>query len=215
MILNERLKVIGTPWRGNLRETINNATNSREWVSHLFSRCKIAPSSSDAKVTLAIDAPLGFSTEFQNLITSRQAHSSIGLSPTNQYLYRKTERLLFERGVARPLSAVKDMIGSQATKAMHVVAKFAHHTQSCGVWTDGQYLTAIEAYPACCQNSALTKNERKKISLDDENNDIQDATTCAVIAHLFRTKRGELRPPDSSVPDSEGWIWLPTDALPR
>jgi predicted nuclease with RNAse H fold len=210
VILDEHLKVVGTPKRGNLRERINDAKNSREWLLSLFDFCGTNPAA-DAKVTLAIDAPLGFSTEFVKLVTSRKAGGSVDLSQTNQYLYRKTEQILFERKIAKPLSAVKDMIGSQATKAMHVVAKFAHHLQNRGVWTDEKCMTVIEVYPACCKKSALAKREREKIRLNDENGDIQDAATCAVIAHLFQTEQGELQPPGADVPDNEGWIWLPKD----
>jgi predicted nuclease with RNAse H fold len=213
VILNESLGVVGKPWRGNLRDTINKASTSRDWVSQLFDLCKNSLADINVEVTLAIDTPLGFSTEFQNLITLRTPQSIIGLSDTNQYLYRKTERLLFERR-KRPLSAIKDMIGSQATKGMHALAKFAHHSRSCGVWSDnGRNLIAIEAYPASCKESRLTKELLNEIKLPATNEDIQDAAICAVVAHIFRTSRGELWPPSNEIPTNEGWIWLPKDAL--
>ena len=210
--LNANLGLVGKPWRGNLRETINQAGNSRDWASQLFSLCESSLTDNNTNVTLAIDTPLGFSTEFRNLITSQTPLSTIDLSETNQYLYRKTERLLFERNM-RPLSAIKDMIGSQATKGIHVLAKFAPLSDSCGVWSDGKILTAIEAYPAACKKSALTKRLWKKISLGEANLDIQDASICAVIAHIFRTNRDELWPPRDEIPVDEGWIWLPNDAF--
>lgn len=166
----------------------------------------------NVEVTLAIDTPLGFSTEFQNLVASRTPQSTIGLSESNQYLYRRTERQLFERH-KKPLSAIKDMIGSQATKGMHVLAKFAPHSYSCGVWGDRQILTAIEAYPASCKKSALTNKLLKKIKLGEANGDIHDATVCAVVAHIFRSNRGALWPPGDEIPINEGWIWLPNDAF--
>jgi predicted nuclease with RNAse H fold len=212
VIVNEKLDLVGTPWRGNLRETINKASTSREWLSQLFDLCKNHLTNSNIEVTLAIDTPLGFSTEFQNLITRRTPQSTIGLSESNQYLYRKTERQLFERH-KKPLSAIKDMIGSQATKGMHVLAKFAHHSHSCGVWDDRQILTAIEAYPASCKKSALTSKLLKNINLRMANDDIHDAAICAVVAHIFRTNRGELWPPSNEIPINEGWIWLPKDAF--
>lgn len=182
-------------------------------MSQLFDLCKNSLADSNVEVTLAIDTPLGFSTEFQNFITSRTPQSAIGLSDTNQYLYRKTERLLFERH-KKPLSAVKDMIGSQATKGMHVLAKFAHHAQSCGVWSDnGRNLIAIEAYPASYKKSRLTKKLLNEIKLPVTNEDIQDAAICAVVAHIFRTNRGELWSPSNEIPINEGWIWLPKDAF--
>jgi hypothetical protein len=213
VILDENLGVIGQPWRGNLRETINQASSSRNWVHQLFNLCKNSISDKNVAITLAIDIPLGFSTEFQNLITSRTPQSTIGPYNTNPYLYRKTERLLFERH-KRPLSAIKDMIGSQATKGMHVLAKFARHAQSCGVWSDdGRTLVAIEAYPSSCKNSHLIKQLISKIKLPTVNGDIRDAAVCAVVAHIFRTDRSKLWSPSNEIPISEGWIWLPNDAL--
>lgn len=213
VILSENQNIVGEPWRGNLRETINKASTSQEWVCQLFDLCHSDLTDNTVEVTLAIDAPLGFSTEFQNLITSRTTQSTIGPSTTNQYLYRKTERLLFERH-KRPLSAIKDMIGSQATKGMHVLAKFAGRVQSCGVWSDdGQTLTMIEAYPSCCKESRIVKELLNAIRLCAVNGDIQDAAICAVIAHLFRAKRSELWLPSSEIPTNEGWIWLPKDTF--
>ena len=48
------------------------------------------------------------------------------------------------------------MIGSQATKGMHVLAKFAPQIESCGVWTDGGF-RAIETYPTACRNTKVIK----------------------------------------------------------
>lgn len=51
-------------------------------------------------------------------------------------MFHKTERHPFAAGL-RPLSAVKDMIGSQASKGMHVLARFARSPVRCGVWSQG------------------------------------------------------------------------------
>ena len=213
VILNENLGIVGMPWRGNLRETINKSSTSQDWVSQLFGLCKSSLTHNNFEVTLAIDTPLGFSTEFQSLITSRMAQSIVGRSDTNQYLYRRAERLLFERH-KKPLSAIKDMIGSQATKGMHVLAKFARNVQSCGVWSDsGRNLIAIEAYPASCKESRLIKALLNGIKLPATNEDIRDAAICAVVAHIFRTNRGKLWSPSNEIPTNEGWIWLPKDAF--
>ena len=40
------------------------------------------------------------------------------------------------------------MIDSQATKGVHVLARFAPEIVECGAWSDGSNLTAIEAYPS-------------------------------------------------------------------
>lgn len=88
-------------------------------------------------MTLAIDTPLGFSDAFVQLITQSEAAASIEASNTNPYLFRRTEHYLFGQGLS-PLSAIKDMIGSQTTKGMHVLARFALRIVECGVWYDRQ-----------------------------------------------------------------------------
>ena len=210
VILDAGLNIIGKPWRGNLRIAINEATDSADWIKRLFVQCNIVPPS-QPKVTLAIDTPLGFSDAFVHLVTQRDHAGEVGRSDTNPYLFRQTERSLFEHGL-KPLSAIKDMIGSQATKGMHVLGKFAPTTKNCGVWTDDELLTAIEAYPSACKRSEIIQTLRRRYSpLDHEDN--EDALTCALIAHLFSERRELLDPPSDTVPPNEGWIWVPKDGL--
>ena len=204
--------IICSPWRGNLRTTINEARSGREWIHLLFDLCGARfPGEAEARFVLAIDTPLGFSTAFVALLTERRAAGTIGDSQTNPYLFRETERRLFQHGL-RPLSAVKDMIGSQATKGMHVLARFAPAVLRCGVWSDGGALTAIEAYPAACKASALVAALRKDHApLGHE--DKEDALTCALSAWLFVHEPRLLEAPDEGVPSDEGWIWVPGDVL--
>ena len=104
------------------------------------------------------------------------------------------------------------MIGSQATKGMHTLAKFAPHRTSCGVWTDTRHLVAIEAYPSACKKSQTMALLRQSYAtLDHE--DMTDALTCALVAYLFDQKREALAAPDADVPLGEGWIWVPRDVL--
>ena len=213
VILDEALAIVGQPWRGNLRSQINDAENTRDWVAALFTRCGATLPAGPATATLAIDTPLGFSQAFTQLVTKRQAAGAVEKSSTNPYLFRRTEHWLFERGLS-PLSAVKDMIGSQATKGMHVLARFAPIVRSCGVWTDGTLLTAVEAYPAACRGSATLSALRCRFPAL-AHSDLDDALTCALVAHLHATQPAALVQPDAGVPASEGWIWLPQDALPE
>jgi predicted nuclease with RNAse H fold len=134
-------------------------------------------------------------------------------SAANPYLFRATERILFKRGAA-PLSAVKDMIGSQATKGMHVVAKFARSIESCGVWTDGNSLTVLESYPSACRNSTTIKTLRSRFAPLDHK-DKEDALTCALIANFYATQRSLLAAPERDIPVREGWIWVPKDSFPQ
>ena len=212
VILDASLTLVGKPWRGNLRATINGAVTSRDWLHALFDLCMAPTPPEGMAITLAIDTPLGFSEHFLDLATGLRASRDIGSSATNPYLFRQTEQHLFRRGLS-PLSAIKDMIGSQATKGMHVLAKFAPHRAGCGVWTDGMTLTAIEAYPSACKGSATIQALRQRFTpLDHE--DKEDARTCALVAHLFATQLEALEVPSPEVQEREGWIWVPRDAFP-
>ncbi len=220
VILDDALKIVGKPWRGNLRATINSATGSDAFIQALFALCDVPgamPQGVEAtqllgpRITLAIDTPLGFSQAFVSLAVGLQCVEPIAQSNSNPYLFRRTERFLFEHGLT-PLSAVKDMIGSQATKGMHALAKFAPHRTSCGVWTDIRHLVAIEAYPSACKTSQTMAMLREGYpTLDHE--DKTDALTCALVAYLFDQKRDALAEPDDAVPPGEGWIWVPWNVL--
>ncbi len=211
VILDAGLNIVGKAWRGNLRTAINEAADSADWVSKLFALCKAPSSSGRPPITLAIDTPLGFSEEFTRLATQRGHAGDVGRSVTNPYLFRQTERFLFEHGL-KPLSAIKDMIGSQATKGMHVLAKFAPTIQRCGVWSDGAGLIAIEAYPSACKNSATVKGLQQRFGKLDHD-DLDDALTCALLGYLFDARPDTLIAPSASVPMSEGWIWVPKDGI--
>jgi len=213
VILDSTLTIVGQPWRGNLRECISNASTTRDWLSALFSKCQTEFPSTPVQITMAIDTPLGFSEEFANLVTDLKWAEPSASSDKNHYLFRQTERQLFRKG-KRPLSAVKDMIGSQATKGMHVLAKFAPVVESCGVWTGGKSFRVIETYPSACKDTKVVKQLRKgRKTLEPD--DLNDALTCALIAHLFAADRAALEPPGENVPHREGWIWVTRDTPPR
>lgn len=207
VILNESLHIIGTPWRGNLRISIASCSTSSSWLKDIFWKCKAEYPTGETTVTMAIDTPLGFSEKFIQLVTAKQISQPDNDSGQNHYLYRKTERYLHSIG-KRPLSAIKDMIGSQATKGIHTLAKFAPIVEKCGVWTDGGGFRALETYPAACRQSAIIKSFLKdRVSLGE--NDKNDALVCAIISYLFVKKRTTLLSPPRKTPESEGWIWIP------
>jgi hypothetical protein len=216
VILDHDRQIIGTPWRGNLRKTINEAADASTWIAALFALCRATEPSAAKSLVLAIDTPLGFSHEFVALATKLQPVDRLEKSESNAYLYRQTERWLFGQKVEglKPLSAIKDMIGSQATKGMHVLARFALRVERCGVWADGARLHVIEAYPSACKRSTRLKELRKRYRPLDHD-DKQDALTCALIAWLFAMQPDALRGPDDNVPPREGWIWLPRDVVPE
>lgn len=207
VIIDGSLAVVGQPWRGNLRECIAIATTTTEWLHALFAKCEAKLPAELTEVTLAIDTPLGFPKEFVELITRQISIEPSKTSGLNSYLFRHTERHLFARE-RKPLSAIKDMIGSQATKGIHALAKFAPKIESCGVWTDGQGFRAIETYPAACHGKLEVQRllgGATALGCTDKD----DARLCALVAYLFANDRCALEGPTSNVPESEGWIWVP------
>jgi len=227
VILDAERHLVGTPWRGNLRKSINEATTARAWLRRLFDYCRADFPENNLQAILAIDTPLGFSEAFSRLITRRECAESVEKSNTNAYLFRATERFLFDYGLT-PLSPAKDMIGSQATKGMHVLAKFAPKATQCGVWSDGACLTAIEAYPSACKTSAFIQNLLLQYAVGEcvdppgrlwieaiDHLDKRDALICALIAHAFTYCSAALAAPLASIPPAEGWIWVPKDALQK
>lgn len=207
VILDDTMSIFGKPWRGNLRESITASEKSSDWLRALFTKCEEQYPDAPSNVTMAIDTPLGFPNEFVKLITRKSFVEPDTISGRNRYLFRHTERQLFERGL-NPLSPIKDMIGSQATKGMHVLAKFASKTECCGVWTDGDSLRVIETYPAAACDTKPVKDflaDRPTLGHKDKD----DARICALIAYLFAEERDRLTAPTEDVPVGEGWIWIP------
>lgn len=102
------------------------------------------------------------------------------------------------------------MIGSQSTKGMHVLARFAPKVEECGVWSDSGNLIIIEAYPAACEHSEIMRTLRRPYPML-RHADCKDALTCALVARLFAEHRDTLLSPEAEVSRNEGWIWVPRD----
>jgi len=214
VILNSDLEIVGTPWRGNLRDSINSCSTTGEWSAALLDLCRVSVNC--GSITLAVDTPLGFPDAFVQLLTRHQVAASIEEFKSNPYLFRRTERFLGQQGFKQPLSTIQDQIGSQATKGMHVLARFAPKVVECGVWSDGDDLTVIETYPTPCSESKIIQEILAQGGYPQFPNkdDRKDALTCALIAHMFAEKKGDLLPPEQDVSPGEGWIWIPKDAIP-
>lgn len=227
VILDAECHLLGKPWRGNLRRIINQSTDSADFTARVLGLGEVDALRYDgAPVVLAIDTPLGFPSAFIELLVQGKAVETIEGSASNPYLFRRTERFLFERGLS-PLSAIKDMIGSQATKGMHALARFAPHIERCGVWTNNRQLRVIEAYPSACKRSArvavlrqaflqpvaVGSEAESRFIAGLEHTDQLDALTCALIAWLFHFKPESLAQPAADAPLREGWIFVPVDGL--
>lgn len=207
------LRLSGQVFRGNLRRDINERTTLADILNE---RCKVKLGPDD-RITIAIDTPLGFPVAIAALIREEVLPSAVpGSYGENPYLYRQTERWLFSKGFP-PLSAIKDMIGSQATKGMHLIRKLGLEPSKdrCGVWSKGN-LTAIETYPTPCKGpacSAVKLFSTLQVEATLNHDDKIDAVYCALIAYLFAESPDELIGPVDSPPPSEGWIWIPADAV--
>jgi len=230
VILDPNRNLVGVPWRGNLRVTINQANTPHAFIMALFQLCQAEyVSTQNNSVLLAIDTPLGFSDALINLLVNRQPVAMIEDSASNDYLYRYTEQVLFVGGL-KPLSPIKDMIGSQATKGLHVLAKFAPNIHQCGIWSGNKTLFALEAYPSACKHSTLVKNLLKPFGFDKpsasnlakdivetiepfNHADKYDALLCALIGWMQINQPEQIIQPTAEVLESEGWIFTPVDAF--
>jgi len=205
------LATCGKPYRRNLREKLNQ----RKSLELIINDCCGTDIHSNDRITIAIDTPLGLPVAIEKLLNGKHVSDDLPEQyGKNPYLYRQTERWLFDRGFS-PLSAIKDMIGSQATKGMHLLRLLGLRTsnETCGVWTDGR-VTAIETYPAVCQRNGKAKAFIDLVSSLNVtgHRDICDAACCAVIAYQFECDLSALVSPQDDPPASEGWIWIPREA---
>lgn len=216
IIRNEKL--VGT-WSGNLRRSFEKVNSALDLIVLVSGLCGVGmPDESDA--ILAIDAPLAFPQSFLKLLSSGEERFCIDPKALprnrkeNDYLYRSTEKVLFNRGF-RPLSPVQDMIGSQATKAIHLLNACSLKLIQQGVWSDRKRLRVIEAYPTTCEfsNSVNTITAQALVGQEiPKSRDIRDALTCAAVAALFDRHLDQLITPNpAEYPIEEGWIWAPKD----
>lgn len=220
--VESKLALNGTVFRGQIRAEINGYTTLHEIVNKVCG----TRIEGDDEITIAIDTPLGLPLSVQSLVTGDDIPTCVPEDFTrNPYLYRCTEQWLFTQNFP-PLSAVKDMIGSQATKGMHLLRKLKLVATECGVWRSVN-VTAIECYPTTCKRSendgyisaGSSVAQSLFASIAGAGNlarvDQTDAVFCALIAYLFATDRTKLYPPQNAPPITEGWIWIPRDAQGR
>jgi hypothetical protein len=210
VVLDAQLGLMGKPWRGNLKPLLNQAVSADQFVLGLLARCKVPIGLPLEEVVVAIDAPLAFPAGLLALLAGDVHQQQLGSNATNPYLYRFTERRLAEP-LYTPLSVVKDMIGSQSSKAIHATRRFAPIQQALGIWSDGRTLRMIETYPAACRRR-FSKGAIPMLASIIGHDDIVDASLCAWVASRFMHAREELEGPTQDAPRDEGWIWLPQDA---
>lgn len=207
--------IVGEIFRGNLRESLT-AEKGPALIAAILKR--IGPEAGvAAHVTIAIDSPLAWPKAAVALMGGGEVTEVPEKSERNPYLYRAQESRLFvnRRG---PLSPVKDMIGSQSTKAIHFLTRAALVQKPLGVWSSDS-VVAIEAYPAPTKRvksvSASAEKLLKAYLKHNKphgkawTNDVRDAIVCALVAFLHRRYPEQLVSPDGDAEPTEGWIWLP------
>jgi len=208
VILDETKNLVGRH-RGSIKQTINSSENTKYFLTDLFRLCNL--DYNEQYVILAIDTPLGYSETFLNLISfNSPSNEKFDKYSDNSYLFRRTEQHVFSKQITnasgkfiRPLSSVNDRIGSQSTKGIHVISKFARNIIDTGVWSDSDKLTVIETYPS------INREIKVPRTLNEEHVDIKDAYICAEIAYAFKNDKSEsgLVKPTKEIPEREGWIW--------
>ncbi|WP_107949525.1 hypothetical protein [Shewanella baltica] len=225
LVFNQQGELVGKPWRGNLRDTIAAAASYIDWLLTVAKLCHLDDKNkvmfATQNVVMAIDTPLGFSNGLLQLLQGEAVTTPFTASCDNPYLYRHTERELFAHGYS-PLSAVKDMIGSQATKGLHLLRKFGFTPSPSGVWQLNQISqnqcqhSALESYPTVLKTSALVAQYIEQLSSQTNFNswhqDIQDAAYCAIAALLYHQQPNVMATPTEDV-TTEGWIYLPKECL--
>ncbi len=224
VLLNDQGKLVGTPWRGNLRSYITQSGDFTDWLHIVLGLCGLEPTKlsqvmlEEQSVTISIDTPLGFSNDFVALLTGEATSKALSKYSENTYLFRETELMLFLHGF-RPLSAVQDKIGSQATKGLHFLRKLGFTPSQSGVWQLNKNQCqhhALESYPTVLKTSALVAQYIEQLrSQTDFNNwhqDIQDAAYCAIAALLYQQQPNTMATPTKDA-TSEGWIYVPKECL--
>lgn len=171
------------------------------------------------EVHLAIDAPLGWPEAMVELVTRGQIRTVPSKDGQNPYTRRATELDLVRQGHS-PLSTVRDMIGSQSTKAIYFLNRAGLQAQTDATWSRQSpgYVTAFETYPAVALKStacaavhgplmsALLSSHAIRPKAHD---DLRDALACAVVAFLAATRPDQIQWPPADYPAPEGWIILP------
>ena len=236
-------KIIGHA-RENLSDSIqklflnDDLENSLEgllkfWVKLCLAEQNINPEELEGKIkeildvstiTIAIDAPLGWSIHFQNLLkTKRNAWNGgniyRGKEIESPILFRKTERNISNDG-HDPKSAVTHMIGSQSTKGLAFVRSRCFKNGFCRWKSSYRDTIVIETYPKACYSSKSFWRYVNNLNLDQQyktdtsEDDSFDAVVCACLALIYRKKEFEniqINYPTFSHRNfkSEGWIFVP------
>lgn len=212
--------IVGQPWRGNVRDLLVEHEGDA-LIGALMKRLDV--DADGRHVTIAIDTPLGWPIPMLELVTTGVVVEVPPEADKNPYLFRKQDLALFAQG-HRPLSMVRDMIGSQSTKGIHFLQRARLVPAAVGEWSRGS-IVALETYPAAAvkdgeieQLTAKSFAELPASQIQRRSKpwraDVCDALSCALVAWLHRQRREALDAPGADAPAAEGWIWLPRRSPP-
>jgi predicted nuclease with RNAse H fold len=175
----------------------------------------------DYQLVIGIDAPLSFPRGFKDFINNRK---KIFRRPEkeiyNQLAYRSTDVHIYEKLGKKPLSAVFDRLGTNATAAIvHVNKWMEEYNFSLQPIEDRKNKRdIIEVYPALLKASKYSAaDEPFKSMLPDSvkaGTDAYDSALCAIMALAYGagdqfTELPNLVGPDAAEQDlkDEGWIY--------
>ncbi|MFM7295936.1 MAG: hypothetical protein ACKO4Q_01780, partial [Planctomycetota bacterium] len=149
-----RFRLVGKTWRGNLRELLVNRSGI-DLVEGFLELVEVRRTPPDGLI-IAIDAALGWPAAATVLLEKQRTVAVPEVAIRNPYLFREQARILSESGI-RPLSVVRDMIGSQSLKAMHFLARSKLRSDGRGAWV-GEGVVAIETYPCAARRDAIVQD---------------------------------------------------------
>lgn len=208
---------IGRPWRGNLRSLFTSQIGDH-LIGSMLRLCGFDVEE-PYSLTIAIDTPLGWPVAMLDLVCGGPPVPVGPSDGENLYTRRRTELELVRQGHT-PLSAVRDMLGSQSTKGIHFLRAAGLEEHSIGIWSGSsgeREITAIETYPAVALSrgraaelhSGATSLLTSSAGNGQLHDDVRDALACAVVAYLFSECAEEVEDIPTDVPAQEGWIVLP------
>jgi hypothetical protein len=217
---NNALNVVGGCHHPNLRPILCE-NQGEQLIESLLNLCNYE-GNTEARLVFAIETPLGWPHSAIRLITEGLTQEVPQIANENPYLFRLTERFLAQHGFRPPLSVVRDMIGSQSLKGIHLLHRINAHRQGVGIWRachNRFEITVIETYPSIFRQHPEITPQFTEFSntyifqqiVQDLNEhlrrDVEDALYCALLARLYALNRVE-QPPNET-PLDEGWIWTP------
>lgn len=171
-------------------------------------------------ITLAIDAPLGFSQDYINLLQGKNPNINVPTSEIeNTLAYRDCERWVAQNYDKKPLSGAFDKLGNNATLAMSIAENlkqddFVLIPQKA----NNADRSVIEVYPGICKagkqrvSLAISSIARILPSEVIPGTDQYDAAICAVIGALYSGASQVLdipmlEPIPNNINLKEGWIF--------